>query len=282
MTVRPWLLAAVGVAWAHALPAQSMRPFTTYRQLHGETRLTAKLDFAAGRLRVLPGRETDLYRMTLAYDGERFAPISAYDAAMSAVALGVETVGGAGLRVVSGEQIRQLAAVELSPHADLTLDVSLGASEADLELGGLRLSELHLDTGASRTAVRFSRPNGIRCTEADITTGAAEVTVAGLGNSRCDRVRLEGGISRATIDFGGSWASSQRAEIAMAVGELVLRLPRAIPVRITTDRFLASFEPKGLVRRGDAWETPGYAAGARHLDVALKATVGGVRLEWIN
>jgi hypothetical protein len=259
-----------------------MQPFTTYRQLHGDSRLGAKLEFAAGRLRVLPGRDSDLYRMTLSYDSERFTPLSQFNATTGTVTLGVAPVGSAGLRVISGEQMKQLAAVELSPRVDLALDLAFGATEADIELGGLRVSQLKLETGASRTTLRFSRPNGIRCTEAEISSGAAEVVLAGLANSRCDQVRVEGGMGRVTLDFGGTLTATQRAEVTMAVGELVLRLPKGVPLRLTMDKFLAKFEPKGLVRRGDAWETPGYDNSARHLEVALTAAVGGIRLEWVN
>ncbi len=275
-------LALVGLGSAGALAAQTMQPFLTYRQLHDDTRLDAKLQFAAGRLRVLPGRERDLYRMTLSYDRERFAPLSQFDATTGTATLGVEPVGRSGLRVVSGEQIRQLAAVELSPHADLALDLTLGAAEADIELGGLRVSQLRIESGASRSTVRFSRPNGIQCTHADISSGAAEVTVSGLGNSRCDRVHVEGGVGRVTLDFTGTFTASQRAEVTMAMGELVLRLPKGLPVRLELEKFLARFEPKGLVRRGEAWETPGYQSDTRHLEVSLEAAMGGVRLEWVN
>ncbi|HET7598977.1 MAG TPA: hypothetical protein VFK09_01720 [Gemmatimonadales bacterium] len=265
---------------AHAA-AQSMRPFTTFRQLHGESRLSAKLDFAAGELRIVSGRSDELYRMTLAYDADRFAPLSRYDAAAGAVHLGVETVGGAGLRVVSGEQIKQLAAVELSPRTDLTLDLTLGAAEGNIELGGLRVSRLALQTGASRTAVHFSRPNGVRCSSAAFGAGAAELVVTGLANSRCDRVSLEGGVGRATLDFTGELTATQQADITMAIGELALRLPRGVPVRIRTDRLLSSFKPSGLERQGDAWITPGFNPAARHLDVTLRTAVGGITLEWV-
>jgi hypothetical protein len=277
--------ALVGVAlvcWAGALRAQTMRPFTTFRQLHGETRLDARLEFVAGRLRVGPGRGTELYRMNLAYDADRFVPLSRYDAASGTALLGVEPVGGPGLRVVSRHQLQQDAEVELSPQTDLALAVSLGAVEADLDLGGLRLTELRLEAGASRSVVRFSRPNPIRCRTADISAGAAEVSILKLGNSRCDRLRVEGGIGRMTLDFGGTWTGSQRAELSLAVTELRLQLPRKVGVRITMDRFLASFDPGGLIRRGNEWVTPGYDQAERHLDLALKTTVGGVRIDWTN
>ena len=45
---------------AGSAAAQSMRAFTTFRQLHGETRLQANLHYQAGGLRVAPGRANEL------------------------------------------------------------------------------------------------------------------------------------------------------------------------------------------------------------------------------
>jgi hypothetical protein len=130
--------------------------------------------------------------------------------------------------------------------------------------------------------VRFSQPNRSRCRSATITTGAAELTALGLGNSRCDRIDFEGGMGKVTLDFGGTWSSSSRAEIKMAVGELTLRLPRRAGVRLTLDRFLASFDPAGLVRSGHAFQSPGYDRAERKLDIDLTTAVGGVRIEWAD
>jgi hypothetical protein len=276
------LVVAVAAGWAGVLQAQTMRPFTTFRQLHGESRLEARLDFAAGRLRVAPGRSGELYRMILSYDADRFVPLSHYEAAGNAVTLGVDRAGGPGLRVVSRSQLQQNAAVELSPRTDLSLALSLGAVEADVELGGLRLGDLRVEAGASRTVLHFSQPNPIRCRTADISAGAAEISLLALGNSRCDRLRVEGGVGRMALDFGGAWTSSQRAELSLAVTELRLRLPRKVGVRITMDRFLASFEPAGLLRRGDAWVSPDYDKAERRLEIALRTTVGAVRVGWTD
>jgi hypothetical protein len=275
------LALALAAGSAGTLSAQAMRPFTTFRQLHGESRLQARLDFAAGQLRVVPGRAGELYRMSLSYDADRFVPLSHYDPSTNAATLGVDRAGG-GFRVVSRSQLQQDAVVELSPRTDLSLSLSLGAVEADVELGGLRLGDLRVEAGASRTALRFSQPNPIRCRAADISAGAAEISVLQLGNSHCDRLRVEGGIGRMTLDFGGTWTSSQVAELSLAVTELRLRLPRKVGVRITMDRFLASFEPSGLVRRGDEWVSPDYDRSERHLDIALRTTVGAVKVNWTD
>jgi hypothetical protein len=268
------------VAGATSASAQSMRSFATFRQLHGETRLHATLDYRAGGLRIAPGRATELYRMDASYDEDRYSPTSTYDAASGIVTLGLQPAGEGGLRVVSTRQLRQDATVAFAPSVDLDLDLALGAVKADIELGGLSLSELTMEAGASQAVVRFSEPNLSRCRAAEITTGAAELTVLGLGNSRCDRFALEGGMGRVTLDFAGAWTSSSAAEIKMAVGELTLRLPRKVGIRLTLNRFLASFDPAGLVPTGNAFQSPGYDRADRKLDIDVTTAVGGVKVEW--
>jgi hypothetical protein len=275
----PLLALALGASGA---AAQSMRPFSTYRQWHGETRLDARLDYAAGALRLAAGRPNELYRMDMLYDGARYVPVSAFDAAVGAVELGLRASGEGGLRVVSGSQLRQTASVTFSPRSDLALAVTLGAVDGDLELGGLRLTDLTLEAGASRATVRFSQPNAARCRAATLTAGAAELSVLGLGNSRCDRITFEGGVGRVTLDFGGVWTSSSHVAVKMALGEVALRLPRAVGVRITLDKFLASFEPQGMVRRGTSYLSPGYDQATRHLDIDVTTAIGGVTVDWLE
>jgi hypothetical protein len=278
--MRSALLALALVLWAGMASAQSMRPFSTFRQQHGETRLRANLQYAAGVLRLGAGPATELYRMDVSYDQDRFIPRSEFDAARGEVLLGVETAGRGGLRVVSQNQLRQMANVSFSPGVDLALEAALGAVDADLELGGLRLTDLNLETGASRAVIRFSQPNGTRCRSAQLSSGAAELSVIGLGNSRCDRIDFQGGVGKVLLDFGGSWTASSEVEVKMAMGELTLRLPRQVGVRITLDKFLSSFEPAGLVRRGNSFESAGYDRNSRHLDIEMTTAVGQVRVEW--
>jgi hypothetical protein len=279
--MRPLALAVLALAaGATSASAQSMRSFATFRQLHGETRLRATLDYRAGGLRITPGRANELYRMDASYDENRYSPTSSYDAARGIVTLGLQSAGEGGLRVVSTRQLRQDATVAFAPSVDLNLDLTLGAVQADIELGGLSLNALRMEAGASQAVVRFSEPNLSRCRGAEITAGAAELTVLELGNSRCDHLALEGGMGKVTLDFGGAWTSSTTAQIKMAVGELTLRLPRKVGVRLTLDRFLSSFEPAGLVRAGNAYESQGYDRSDRKLDIAVTTAVGGVKVEW--
>ena len=278
--MRRYLLAIPLMLGAADASAQSMRPFSTFRQWHGETRLAARLEYAAGALRVGAGRADELYRMDLSYDEERFVPLSDFDASGGAVTLGVAAEGRGGVRVVSQNQLRQSAGVAFSPKADLALDVELGAVDGELDLGGLRISELDVSAGASRATVRFSTPNGTRCRSANLRAGAAQLSVLGLGNSRCDRIAFEGGVGKVTLDFGGAWTSNSKVEVTMALGELTLRLPRQVGVSVTLDKFLSSFDPEGLERRGTSYRSSGYEQAARQLDIDISTAGGAVKVEW--
>lgn len=275
------LLAAAPIA-AAPVAAQSPVDLSTARQLHGESRLAATLDFSAGTVRVRPADVATLYRMRLRYDRDRSAAVARYSPGDGQLRLGARSLGSAGLQVASRDSEGQSADVALSPKVDLALTATLGATESDVELGGLRLHELTLAAGASRTVVRFSRSNAVRCSRAEFRTGAAEFAVYGLGNSRCAEIRYDGGVGKSTLDFSGQWTADTRADVTMAVGELTLRLPRTIGVRLKLDRFLTSAETKGLVRRGAAWVSPNYDRAARHLDIDLSTSLGGVRLEWLD
>jgi hypothetical protein len=180
-----------------------MRPFSTYRQWHGETSTAARLDFAAGALRLAAGRPNELYRMDVLYDGERYEPVSDFDAARGNVTLGLRAAGNGGIRVVSKRQLGQTASVTFSPRSDLALAVALGAVDGDL--GARGFAHQPRPGGGRQSSHGPILPAQRRLRrDAVLSSGAAELTVLGLGNGRCDRIAFEGGVGRVTLDFSGA------------------------------------------------------------------------------
>lgn len=274
------ILGLLAALHASPLSAQSMRDFSAARQRHGATRLILRLDFGAGAVDLRPGRADDLYRYDVRYDSDRFSPLVDFDASASTVSLGLRNIGGAGIRVSNRQQLQQAASVQVSPDVALGLEASLGAVEGDIELGGLRLTDLRLSTGASRTTVSFSRPNRVRCTSALFLARATELSVEKLGNSRCGRVVLKGTMGAVSLDLAGAWQEGDSLEVGLTVGELTLKVPRTVGLRVTADRFLASIPQEGWTRSGNELLSPGYASATRKLNLALDANVGSVRFEW--
>jgi predicted membrane protein len=89
-------------------------------------------------------------------------------------------------------------------------------------------------------------------------------------------------MGKVTLDFDGAWTSSSRAAVRMALGELTLRLPRRVGVRLELDRFLASFDPAGLERVGTGFQSAGYDRAERRLEITVTTAVGGVKVEWAD
>ena len=277
------LLASLALCAASALPlaGQVMQHAGASRQLLDQTALHATVTFAAGNLTIGSSPTGTLYRMDVQYDGERFTPVSRWDASSQSVELGLRASGEGGLRVSNREHLAQSAVIEFSREIPLSLDATIGGAEAGLELGGLRLTTLRLTTAGSRTAVRFGSVNPGQCDSLALEAGAAEVLVHSLGNSRCHEVRVSGGAGGVTLDLSGAWTGETTIAVALAVGQVTLRIPHDLGVSLTLDRFLSSFEPSGFVQAGGGWQTPEYGQSPRRVNIHLTSTVGGVRIEWL-
>ncbi len=68
----------------------------------------------------------------------------------------------------------------------------------------------------------------------------------------------------------------------MAMGEVTLRLPRRVGIRVNLDKFLSSFQPADLVRRGNSFVSPNYDSADRRVDINVTTAVGGVNVEWAD
>ena len=271
-------------ATASVVHGQTLREYSSTRQDHGESRLATTIEYAGGTLNLVPAPSGILYALRLTYDADRFAPVAQYDPSVPQLTLGSETLPRTGGVRVSHRGTPPAATIALGTRADLDLDIELGAAEATLELGGIRVSRIKVQTGASKTVVHFAEANPIRCSGAEFSAGAAELIVTGLGYSRCGEVDFNGGVGKVTLDFSGRWSGQMHLDAGIAVGELVLRLPRRAGIKLELDKFLASFAPAGLVRSADGrtWVSAGFENAPQQLVVELETAFGGVTVEWID
>jgi len=272
-------LAAVALI-ASAARAQTLRDYDYARPLHGERELKAHIEFAAGKLLLGPGSSNQLYQMRLQYDAERFRPLGSYDAAAGQVRLGVESNGQGGIRIGRREALAQTATLQFATSVALALDLSLGAAEGHLELGGYRVTELNLKSGASRLEVVFGSPNPGQCRSASVSAGAGELTIQNAGNSGCSRWDVSGGVGAVTMDLGGAWPTDAVLQLSMAVGGVTLQAPRGLGLRVTMSGFLADFSGNDFSKNGKVYTSAGYDRAARKVNVQVNSALGGVKVEW--
>jgi len=119
----------------------------------------------------------------------------------------------------------------LATDVPLSLDFEIGASENNLNLRDLRLTELRLKTGASSTSIEL--PANAGQTRAIIESGAASVNIS-VPQGVAARIRTQGGLSSIQVDtnrfpqVGGVYqspdydtaANKVEMEIQMGVGSV--------------------------------------------------------------
>ena len=283
MTARALAIGTAAVCLAAtAAPAQTYRTLTESRRLGGEQELRVNVGFGVGHFELSPMNGNDLYRVGLVYDAERFEPEVRYRESRNALYAGVDGRGRGGMNHKGGtEQRLDLA---LSNRVPIHLRLEFGAVEADLELGGLSLTGVHIQTGASETELRFSEPNRTVCETLRIEVGAAEFLAEGLGNAHCRRVRVAGGVGSITLDFTGQWAREidTQVSVEMGLGGLTLRLPEDVGVHMDLDRFLVSVDRDGFDKRGSMYFSRNYESATTRLELEIDAALGNIDIEWVG
>lgn len=142
--------------------------------------------------------------------------------------------------------------VALPTEVGFDLATALNAGRGTIDLAGARLGSVDLEVNAGDLRVDL--------TGATLTRLSMDVSAAGAS------VRLPG-------------ASSFAADLNVNAGKLDVCIPAGLGVRIRPDGEFADTSYAGLVRRGDAWETPGYSFATHHADVTISVNVGSVDID---
>ncbi|HET7458080.1 MAG TPA: LiaF domain-containing protein [Gemmatimonadaceae bacterium] len=276
------LLAPVAVALAmiatpRAAQAQQgdMRSLDVSRQVHDSSALRVEVRYGAGRLGVRAASPPVLYRVQLRYFADRAAPLYAFYPETHTLRVGIERQSS---RMPNDDRQGDLH-LDLTPSVPVDLSFELGAVEADLDLTGLRIGQLSVESGASEAAVRFGSPNLERMRELDLRVGAAGLRAVGLANANAPDVRVEAGVGDVDLDFSGAWTQDVALSVQVALGDVKMHVPPDVGVRVEVQRWLASVDLDGMTKRGDAYYSDNWDAAPRKLRVVARTTFGKLRLD---
>lgn len=258
--------------------AQDWRTVTMSRQIEDNDEVRVIVDYGAGRFNVTSTDDGVLYRMTLRYDEDRFEPIA--DFSGDRLELGVESLGRR-WNIGKGDNTGQLD-LELARGIPMDLELNFGAVRADLDLGGLALTDLALRTGASESTVDMSEPNIAAMRTASFEAGAAEFTACNLGNLNAERIEVAVGVGDLTLGFSGRWEQDAAVSIDMGLGALELRFPEGLGVRLRKNSFLTSLDSEGMVKRGDAYYSLDWDDADKKITIDLDAAFGSVKVVWVH
>ncbi|MGD2120979.1 MAG: toast rack family protein [Gemmatimonadota bacterium] len=278
-SVIPGLLGSVFLVVAVAAPGegQSWRSVTMSRQVSGEDGIDVRVRFGAGRLTIEPGETGTLYKMHLRYDEEAFEPVAEYESGR--LDLGVE---GTHHRFRWKKDDNQEMDLTLARDVPMNLDLEFGAVRADLDLGGLQMTGLKLQTGASESRVDVSSANPLRMAKATMEVGAADFHARNLGNLNAARIEVDAGVGNVVLDFRGDWQGDAEVTVDMGLGALELRFPEGLGVQLEKDTFLTSLDSEGLVKRGDSYYSLDWEEARNRVTVRVDAAFGSIDVVWVH
>ncbi len=176
--------------------------------------------------------------------------------------------------------------LDLSPDVEWRLKGDIGAAEANLDFGGLSVSELQMDVGAADARIDFSTPNKTTLNYFKISAGACDLKMNDIGNARFDRLEFDGGVGSFRLDFSGQFNYRADADIEVGLGSVRIIVPSEIGVRLETDdNFLSSVKfPKRVLKRvhrdSDVFETDNFDSAKGQLTIRLKVGMGSADIEF--
>ena len=239
-----------------------------------------KVDYGAGVLTVRRGDKGELYNALFHFDENWSVPKTLYANGRLEVGLSASDSRNSDFGDWPDEASLDLA---LAAGVPMDIELNFGAGQAELDLTGLGVRKLVVNTGASESVIRVGEANRERMESAAINVGAADLDVLGVGNLNAEQVTVKSGLGSVTLRLDGEWEQDGNLVVSMGLGALELQIPRSLGVRLRRpDSFLASIETEGLEKRGKVYQSANWESAERKVEIEITAVLGSVDLEWIR
>jgi hypothetical protein len=245
----------------------------------GEELLEVQLGLKAGQLEVRPGTSSELYNLKIHYNELAFEPQVELQRQGNRAELFIGMEGkGKSLRGLGDSRLNLC----LNPDVPLELHARTGVGGSNIDLSGMKIHSLVLQSGVGETKVGISEPNRARCKEVELLSGVGAFEVVGLGHLAFDELEFHGGIGKAKLDFSGSCSQLGEITIRVGIGDVEIRLPRSIGAEVRgSEGFLSEFNMPGFRRCGDAYHSENSDHAAEIVRFQIQAGIGRIALEWI-
>jgi hypothetical protein len=258
------------------------------KQLRETQPVRAEIEFGSGSLELEAAPSGLLYQMHVRYDEATMDAKHEYDAEERWLSLGAlrkkgkVKIGGVaiGRRSHKGEQARMV--VGLTRAIPLSLEIRLGGAEADLNLTGLHLQQLHITTGAGEASVSFNQLNPIEMEEMSLQVGAAGIEVKDLGNANVAEIRVQGGAGGVKLDFGEGLRRDVTINSDIALGALEVLVPEDVGISIRARTVLGGFDSSDYTKVGDQWFSENWSRATRKLTVRASTVLGGLNVRRVG
>ncbi len=215
-------------------------------------------------------------------------------------------------RARTGPLLTETQTIETKGATTASIDLDMGAGELTLGGGASELANatFNYNVDVWKPIVNYSVTNGtgtltMRQPDIGLSTlsstrndwdvhlnntlplalkvhlGAGKSTL-NLGNMALTALDVECGAGETMVDLSGAWTKNTDIKIDGGVGQLTVRLPKEVGVRIKADTGIGTVKHIGLAQDGDVFTNAAYGTSPITLNIDISAGVGEVRLELMN
>jgi hypothetical protein len=238
-----------------------------------------RVDVDAGEIRVEKGSSRNKMEVDLHYNKDHFRHSLRFNETRNEMEIVFEKEGW--LEYDHDRTIGELM-IALPTEGELELDFKIKAGKIDLQLGGLRITELALETIAGEVNVDFEEPNRMEMANLYLNTKIGESKFRRLGNARFRDAEINGGIGELTIDFSGEMLADANARVDLDIGETMIVLPRDAGTRLSMSKFLFLSHvnlPFELQKEGRYYYSENYDRASRTFQLRVSSGLGECRVE---
>jgi hypothetical protein len=252
--------------------AGELRQESVQVPLDDATAANVDITFGAGELNLRPGVEAGLLKADFTYNVDELKPVVETDRYGDRLDVNLR-LKAEGLSFNLGDKTRNEWDIRLSDRVPISFNLDLGAAKGRVDLGGLRLTDARIRTGAADVEVDWNKSNPESLDTLTVDAGAAGLKMRKLGNAHFDQMNFTGGAGNFTLDFSGDWQGSGQVSIKTGVSNLTLIAPRDIGVKVTTgDKTLTNVTVEGFHRQGNVWVNDAY--GESELELTINVDIG--------
>jgi hypothetical protein len=275
------LIGALILIAAVAVTAAKIVHKTETVSAEGAKRLMVSCSFGAGKLTVSPEDLADAARLEVAYEPEKVDYRVEYEVKDGTGYLEMKSHLNHHLNIDDTDNEWNAA---FSTRYPMELKMEVGACEANIDLGGLKLDDLNLEIGAASGEIDFSRENQGRCRFMRCEAGASSLKIKNLGNAGFEDFKFTGGVGSFDIDFRGKYQGESTAKMEIGLGSGDITLPKGLPIRIEADEnWFSSIDLHGEdvneVHKG-VYESDDFDSAKDRLVLKIEVGLGSVDLYW--
>ena len=248
----------------------------------GAKKIEVELEFSAGELRIIPEDMSEAAVLDVLYDPHRVEYDIEYNVSKATGHLSIETDHHKHKSIDTDDNKLEMI---LSTRYTTSLEMDIGACDAEIDLGGIPLEYLDLDIGAASGDIDFSEPNPMRLKEINIDAGASSLDMHSIGNANFELMSFSGGAGSFDLDFRGQYKGESTIDIDIGVSSADIILPRGIPARVETSgsNWLSSvdFHNDDLEEiDDDIYESPDFQDAETRIILTIDVGLGAVDVYW--